>query len=166
MRLTLNSANTRHLQTLLNWLGDGTPTSDKKPPSEIKRAIRALNKNLTPSAETGPVRPSQKGLKQQPPLQPLIPAGCPDTETCFTHWARRYQRTCPIQFQDALAIAQELTDGINTVTIFRREVNIGNGDFVWIISPSWLHGFWLEASSSEAEARVFCQTMGWSISNA
>lgn len=155
-RLSLTVANTLHLEALLNWLGDGTRPSDKKPPADIKRAIRALRKTLYPATEAKPPRSRNR-------FPSILPARSADAQTCFDHWASRFQQMCPIQFQEAFALAQELANGGRTVCIAQKDDHSVPGDFVWVIAPSWREDFWLETTPIEAEAHAFCKAIGWTV---
>lgn len=55
-------------------------------------------------------------------------------------WARRFKMACPGQYEEALALAQN----VGSVSIEQRDDHGAKGDFTWAITPEANTEFWLD----------------------
>lgn len=78
-----------------------------------------------------------------------------------TAWARRFKAACPYQYEEALALAQN----IGAVSIQQRDDHSSKGDFTWAIIPEANQEFWLDGLATRDRALALCARMQWPVKN-
>lgn len=77
-------------------------------------------------------------------------------------WARRFRVACPAQYQEALALAQN----VGAVSIEQRDDHSAKGDFTWAVIPDANPEFWLDGLPTKEKALSLCGRMHWPVKNA
>ena len=73
--------------------------------------------------------------------------------------ARRFKMACPGQYEEALALAQN----VGSVSIEQRDDHGAKGDFTWAIIPEANTEFWLDGLVTKEKALALCARMRWPI---
>lgn len=76
-------------------------------------------------------------------------------------WARRFKAVCPGQYDEAIAVAQN----VGEVSVEQRDDHGAKGDFTWAVIPEISPDFWLDGLATKEKALALCARMQWPVKN-